>query len=97
MIGSFPFAVRRLLIFEVQDPYCWNCLFIKEFILCRQLGSGKAQGKSPSACGNKPVAWWPPPDLLEERLFQRLRPERFLYIRVPALSMTRPLGVLCQL
>jgi hypothetical protein len=39
------------------------------------------------------VAWWPPPDPLQERLFQRLGPERFLYVQVPALSMTRPLGV----
>ena len=43
------------------------------------------------------MAWWPTRDPLQERLFQRLGPERFLYVQVPALSRTRPLGVLCLL
>jgi hypothetical protein len=32
-----------------------------------------------------------------ERLFQRSGPERFLQIRVPALSTTRPMGFACLL
>jgi hypothetical protein len=39
----------------------------------------------------------PPPNPLQGRLFQRSGPERFLYVRVSALSTTRPLVVVCLL
>ena len=57
----------------------------------------KPKGGALPRADNQPVPCRPPPDPLQEWLFQRPGPERFLYVRAPALSRTRPLGVLCLL
>src|ERR671919_773655 len=66
--------------------------FIEEFIsiwtTC--LGSNTKRQALPSA-GNRSVSYRPPPHPLQGGLFERPGPEPFLHVRVPALSMTRPL------
>ena len=59
--------------------------------MSRQFRFQETKGRALPSAGNRSVPCRPPPDPLQGQLFQRSGPERFLQVRMPALSMTRPL------
>jgi hypothetical protein len=80
---------------------CWiaseGAKLLRSSQISRQFPVFKSKGRAVPSAGNEPVPCRPPPDPLQGRLFQRSGPERFLQIRVPALSTTRPMGFECLL